>query len=215
MKALVGDIIYSKTTAELEAEGFICPTKCYFIRPTPKDMPESKFGNYHDAYDYYITRNVLRNDAVANIVNLYRDDKKILVLTKLIAHGKILQESIPDSFLVNSKTSPKERKQMFSDFKSKPGSVLIGSQQIFSTGINIPDLDMIINVSASKSSIMAIQSIGRVKRKFPGKEFGYYLDFFDADIETFKKGSKKRLFLLEEHGNNTKIIYTLKDMVVE
>ena len=215
MKALVGDIIYSKTTAELEAEGFICPTKCYFIRPPIKDMAEGKFGNYHDAYDYYVTRNVLRNTMVANIVNMYRDEKKILVLTKLISHGEIIQESIPDSFLVNSKTGTSERRTMFTDFKNLPGKVLIGSQQIFSTGIDIPDLDMIINVSASKSSIMAIQSIGRVKRKFPGKEFGYYIDFFDGDIEVFKQGSKKRLFLLEDHGNNTKIIYTLKDMVVE
>ena len=66
---------------------------------------------------------------------------------------------------------------------------------------------MIINVSASKSSILAVQSIGRVKRKHPGKEVGYYIDFFDADIDVFKQGSKKRMDILDQHGNPSRILY--------
>jgi superfamily II DNA or RNA helicase len=205
MKALVGEIIYSKTTKELEAEGFICPTKTIFIR-TPEAIEQPNMS-YHDAYDYYITNNEARNKLVQDIVLKYKDNKKILILTKLIEHGQILQQMIPQSLLINSKTVSSERHSFFEKFKKQRGFVLIGSQQIFSTGINIPDLDMIINVSASKSSIMCIQSIGRVKRKFPGKEFGYYIDFFDNDVEVFSHGSRKRMRLLEEHGNDYNIVY--------
>jgi len=205
MKALVGDVIYSKSTAELEAEGFICPTETFFIRPPSNDCPP--VTGYHDAYDLYITKNIPRNAAISEIANKYKSDKKILILTKLIAHGEILQELIPNSLLINSHTKLKERKAMYEDFKNTRGRVLVGSQQIFSTGINIPDLDMIINVSASKSSILAVQSIGRVKRKHPGKEVGYYIDFFDADIDVFKQGSKKRMDILDQYGNPSKILY--------
>lgn len=210
MKALVGDIIYSKTTRELELEGFICPTKTLFIR-APETSADEHLA-YHDAYDYYITKNEARNGVVKQIVEKYKDTKKILILTKLIEHGQILQEMIPQSLLINSNTATAERRSHFEKFKKERGFVLIGSQQIFSTGINIPDLDLIINVSASKSSIMCIQSIGRVKRKFPGKEFGYYIDFFDNDVEVFSHGSRKRMRLLEAHGNDYNIIYDLKDL---
>jgi superfamily II DNA or RNA helicase len=211
MKALVGDIIYSKTTAELEKEGFICPTKTIFIR-TPETLNVQEHLAYHDAYDYYITNNEARNKLVQDITLKYKENKKILILTKLIEHGEILQKMIPQSLLINSKTVSSERHSFFENFKKERGFVLIGSQQIFSTGINIPDLDMIINVSASKSSIMCIQSIGRVKRKFPGKEFGYYIDFFDNDVEVFSHGSRKRMRLLEEHGNDYHIVYGLKGL---
>jgi superfamily II DNA or RNA helicase len=207
MKALVGDIIYSKTTRELELEGFICPTKTIFIRTPTTSATEHL--SYHDAYDYYITNNEARNKLVQDITLKYKENKKILILTKLIEHGEILQKMIPQSLLINSHTAKSERSGHFEKFKKERGFVLIGSQQIFSTGINIPDLDMIINVSASKSSIMCIQSIGRVKRKFPGKEFGYYIDFFDNDVEVFSHGSRKRMRLLEEHGNEYNIVYSL------
>jgi superfamily II DNA or RNA helicase len=210
MKALVGDIIYSKTTAELEKEGFICPTKTIFIRTPETNATEHL--SYHDAYDYYITKNEARNKLVQDIVIKHKENKKILILTKLIEHGQTLQTMIPQSLLINSNTVKTDRHSHFEKFKKERGFVLIGSQQIFSTGINIPDLDMIINVSASKSSIMCIQSIGRVKRKFPGKEFGYYIDFFDNGVEVFSHGSRKRMRLLEEHGNEYNIVYSLKSL---
>lgn len=197
MNALCGFPIYQKTTAELEEEGYLVPTSCYFVK-TPRVLFDDE-GDYHKVYDEYITKNDKRNNLIKEIVNKNRD-KKILVLTRIVEHGEILQGIIDNSFLINGRIKNTCRADLFEKFKNDPDSVLIGSTKIFSCGINVPDLDIIINATGHKSSIDTIQIVGRVKRKSPGKTIGYYIDFLD-EPDTFKSASNKRIKDLSLHGN--------------
>jgi len=209
MNALVGDVIYTKTTKELEQEGYLVPTLVNFI--TIDDTTFAK--SYSDAYQDAIVNNAKRNRIIYDIVAQNRDKKKILILTKLINHGELLAKLIPKSILINSKTNKKIRKEDFKKFKTETGYVLIGSTQIFSTGINIPDLDIIINASAHKSDVQSVQTIGRVKRKSEGKKFGYFIDFYDKGHDFFKKAADKRMAILNQYGNDVTTVPDYKDII--
>ncbi len=198
MNSLVGFVEYTKTTKELEDEGYLTPTKCFFINFKNKENED--IGDYNLEYDEFIVNNINRNKVIQSICNNYKNTKKILNTTKRIKHAEILNNMIKDSFVITGETNSKERKQMYNEFKNTKGKILIGSIQIFSAGINIPDLDIIINCSANKSIVDTIQLVGRVKRNSPGKKFGYYFDFND-ESKYLKDGVKKRKKILREFGN--------------
>lgn len=206
MKGLVGDVIYKKTTEELVKEGFLTPTQCLFLT-NELIMNDNLKGNpiegYHSEYDVYITNSNFRNELIKKIVE-ENPKKKILILTKLIKHGENLEQLIPGSKLITSKTNKNLRKEDFEDFKDSKYNVLIGSMQIFSTGINIPDLDILINASGNKTTVGTIQSIGRSMRKSEGKEIAYYYDFLDLGNKYFQDAAKQRMKILEEFGHEIK-----------
>ena len=199
MNAVVGFVGYTKSVQELEAEGYITPTKCYFISYDDKKvMPKMK---YADAYTNCIVKNDTRNGIIKDLCYKFKD-KKIIVMCKRIEHVEILHEMISDSVMITGSTGKKKRAEDFKNFKeSKNGGVLIGMLKIFSAGIDIKNLDVLINASAHKSSIDSVQSIGRVKRKSDGKEYGLYIDFCDS-YKFMDKAYKERKKILNEYGNN-------------
>ncbi len=217
MNAFVGFPIYWKLTDSLTKDGYLVPTKVFFIDGDYNSSIDNGI-NYNDAYSSYIVENKDRNKVVVDLVNKFKDKLKILILVRRVKHGEIMNELIDNSFLINGDTGKKKRKESFDKFKNEKGTVLIGSARIFSAGINIPDLDMIINLTAHKSSIDSVQIIGRVKRLNDGKKCGYYVDFLDSGVEFFSGASKERTNILERYGEEilTGDIETfIKDVVLK
>lgn len=204
MKALVGDVIYKKTTKELVDEGYLTPTKCVFFENEIFSEDLEYDDGYADAYEKMIVYDNYRNNMIKELV-LLNPNKKILILTKLIRHGKLLNELIDDSRLITSQTDKTDRKDDFKEFKNNEYNVLIGSMQIFSTGINLPDLDIIINASGNKTNIGTIQSIGRAMRKTKNKEFAYYYDFYDYGARYFQTAAEQRMKILQEFGHEIEV----------
>jgi superfamily II DNA or RNA helicase len=198
MNALVGFVIYSKTTLELEKEGYLCPSKTYFLG-CPQNDDQFESNEYHENYQSFITKNEKRNDTIKSIVGAWKSKKKILILVKSIEHGEMLESMIDDSFFLYGSTPKKKRKDMFEKFKNENGLVMISMVSIMGIGINIPNLDMIINASAFGSDISSVQTIGRTKRKSEGKKYGMFIDFNDENL--FQPMANKRMKMLEEFGN--------------
>jgi len=205
MNALEGFPIYKKLSDELTEEGFLTPSKCLFLKINNSHSSDK----YNDAYVEGVVENDARNDIIGKIVETYGANKKILILTRRVKHAEILNELIPNSLVITGSTDKKKRKKNYETFKNTNGFVLIGSSKIFSSGIDIPDLDIIINASAHKSSIDSIQIIGRVKRKSEGKKMGYYIDFKDQG-RFFDKASKERMDILKTFGEEVKIVDDLE-----
>ena len=210
MNSLVGFSIFTKTTAELEAEGFTCPTKCYFLKMRyTYDFNAIAEMSVEDRYTQFIVKNEHRNIICKNIIELHKD-KKVIVLVRRIEHGDVLEALIPGSFFLNGSTPSELRKRKFNEFKESKGSVLISMVKIIGAGVNIPDLDMLINMSAHKSDVDTVQIIGRLKRKSPGKTHGIYVDFFD-DINLYKGASKQRIEILQ-HSDYGNVIQRINDI---
>jgi len=211
LNALLGFPIYTKKTKDLEDEGYLVPTKCIFINNTLQTT--ENIENYQDAYKQYIYFNENRNNLIKDICDLSKD-KKIIITTKLVDHAQVLCSRIDGAKLITGSVQGEERKNILKEFKESKNGVIVGTQQIMSTGINIPNCDIIINATANKSDILTVQTVGRVKRLAPNKTIGYFIDFCDNGSSYFQTASKYRQKVLEKFENevikvdNPEDIYT-------
>lgn len=201
MNALVGFPVYSKPTKELADEGFICRSKCYFINN--KRLKIDVYENYHEKYSELIVYNEHRNFLIKDIVE-QNPDKKILVITRIVEHARIVGD-LCKGYVITGSTNKDLRKDYFKEFKTSGKNVLVGSVKIFSAGINIPKLDMIINACSNKSDVDTLQTIGRVLRKSMNKKFGVYYDFIDEGTH-FESFSKERMKALEKFDHDIKVV---------
>ena len=63
-----------------------------------------------------------------------------------------------------------KRSQIYQQFKTETGLVVVATVHIASTGLNIPKIHYLVLVDIGKSYIRVIQSIGRGLRKAKGKD---------------------------------------------
>ncbi len=193
LNSLCGFVCYKKLKNELIEEGWIAQDKIYFIKNTDCNWAT----DYPSAYTENIVDGEHRNNCVIELVDSLKNNLKILVLTRRVQHAKDLSKKIEGSFCITG--GSKDRKENFKTFRNDKGVVLVGSVQIFSTGVDIPDLDMIIYCVGSKDSNEVIQSIGRIHRKYEGKEIGYYIDFEDEGNEFLENAVVARKQILDEY----------------
>ena len=154
-------------------------------------------------------------------------DSIILILLQRIEHGeillRILQKYISNkSFFVDVFTSPggrantvkvneieflsgddnlAKRTAVLNAVRNKQCKILLGTT-IFDEGLDIPSADCLILAGAGKSSTRALQRIGRVLRKHPGKERAYIFDFLDSTpIFRRQAAVRKKLYKTESEFN--------------
>lgn len=200
MNSVVGfpEVVYD--TKYGEEKCYLCKTKTFFIK---NKIPNSLCVSYPEVYNEVIVNNNKRNNIVKKICEKLKGNK-ILILTKIIEHAYILQKLIPGSEVVNSSVVMKDRKIIMKEFKKSSSGVVIAGIKIAGQGLDLPDLDAVINVSAHKSIIDSVQIIGRVKRNHEGKRFGYFFDFYDNNM--FFKATIERISALKKQGNEVKIV---------
>ena len=98
-----------------------------------------------------------------------------------VNHGNVLMEKLKSHLAVaflDGQKSSKERLSTIKMMKDGNLDVLIASK-IFDQGVDIPELDALVLAGSGKSSGRALQRIGRVIRKFPGKKKAIVVEFFD------------------------------------
>lgn len=219
--ATTGDILYSLTGQSLIEKGYLMKPKIYFITYKIEDDEllemelESSKGYINETPDYplnyksYIVDNNTRNELIKKITE-DKKDKSILILVKLIEHGKKLEQMIPNSKYLYGNTPKKERMNYLDDFKSGKIRVLISTISIFAEGVNIPSLDVIINASANKGDVKSIQVLGRVLRKNQGKESAEYFDFYDTSTFFYVASAARMQAFMNEGHDVFKVEYIEK-----
>ena len=215
MNCVVGYPIYTLSTEELQKQGYLSSSECLFVTykfdsinvKTQQDVygefVDSELDEESSVYDEFIVFNKNRNFLCELYCNKHVMHKKILVLVTRIKHGEHLQSKIKNSMFIQGSVNKKDRQNIFEKFTQEP-MVLIGMSSIMSTGIDIPQLDVIINMGANKSDNTTVQSIGRVLRKSDNKSKGVYIDFVDTN--SYYLASKQRYKILKEFGHTCKII---------
>ncbi len=191
----VGIIIYDLNAFKLAEKGYVLKPKVIFYH-TPSSGIEG--STYSEDYDMNIIHNKERNELIYNIVNENKG-KKILILTKQIEHGKELQSNIENSFHLYGGLNKNIREEGYKKFLDGDIKVMIATLSIASEGLDIPDLDIIINAGANYGDVKSIQIIGRVMRKIEGKKDAMYIDFLDNG-RYCKKHSRARYNLFKRMG---------------
>ena len=157
---------------------YLVPPDIHFINvPVMRGVGKK----YHEVYKNYIVENDDRNDLIVKAARkLVKAGKRVLILVVRVQHGKILQDMFEEEFSIkflDGAKSTKKRLEAIQDVKDGKIQILIASK-IFDQGIDIPELDALILAGSGKSSGRALQRIGRVIRKSPGKTRAIVVEFF-------------------------------------
>jgi superfamily II DNA or RNA helicase len=192
VEGILGKKIIDISASLLIDRGVLAQPIIKFV-PVPNiSMPMEQ---YQTVYKNYIVENVARNNLIVNQTkDLLSKKYTPLVLFKTIKHGEILFEMMKDTgikceMLYGNDSIERrfEVKQMLID---KEIDVILAST-IFDLGIDLPILSALVLAGGGKSSIRAVQRIGRVIRKFKGKTRAAIVDFYDQ-TKFLKKHSVKR-----------------------
>jgi superfamily II DNA or RNA helicase len=104
-----------------------------------------------------------------------------LVLFSSIKHGKILYELFKQHMkcaILDGSNDKDEREKVKKDLMEHNIDCVLASR-IFDIGVDIPSLSGLVIACGGKSTVKALQRVGRVIRKYPGKKFAVVIDFAD------------------------------------
>jgi superfamily II DNA or RNA helicase len=211
LEAVFGSKVVDLSSKVLIQNGWLMKPQILFYKyPIDEDVLEQKSkeglinedDNYAKFYESFISKNEQRNIAIMSLVN---PNEKTLILVKLVEHGKLLEQMIPNSIYVHGETTTDERKEVFVKFVSGEIKTIIGTIGIFSEGLDFPHLEVAINAAANKGNIKTVQILGRILRKLEGKNNAKYIDFVDGS-KFFKSASKARRNILLKEGHDVEVL---------
>lgn len=187
----IGRVLMTKSSAELRQQQVLTNAKVSAINITYKDNPqyivrkedgdESMTENYRKELEF-IYNNEYRNKVITQICKNY--DNNILILINHLQHGECLYNALQKCtnkqvIYINGETSLEQRNDGKQLLETCDNVVCIAMSSIFSTGINIKNLHMIIFAAGGKSFIRVVQSIGRGLRKSQNKHLLTIIDIVD------------------------------------
>lgn len=179
IEAAFGRRIVDITASELIRQG-------YLVKPhiTIKKAVSVWSGKtYEQIYKSAIVENMFRNmQVVQDAIDQYKLCRNTLVLVTQIKHGEIIEKmirscGIPATF-ISGKSGMKKRKQTIQDMRDGKMQIVIAST-IADVGLDVPRLQSIIEAGAGKSSVTALQRLGRIMRPFDSKDKCYFITYYD------------------------------------
>ena len=132
-----------------------------------------------------------RNELILKELKKY-PKKYIVMLCERLTQVEFFQHQLKESVMLTSKMSKKSRVETMDLVRSGKKRIIISTYSLFSTGIDIPALEILFLCSPIKSEIRLRQSAGRLMRKSPGKTTAKIIDFVDEKVSLLKNAARKR-----------------------
>lgn len=194
LEGAFGSVYSTVSMTDLVEQGSLAKPIIQIIENPEEEQPGPNLS-YQEVYEKYIVRSDIRNGIIADIVSaIYKkyNDAKILILTKNLEHVRILNELIPNSFVIEGITSIEDRYLIIDKFINSGDSSTIIGTNVMQTGISIDDITHMINARGLKGEIPTIQGLGRGVRKSKKTDKLYFYDFID-NFKYLSKHSKERI----------------------
>lgn len=180
VEAVLGKYIVNISASYLIERGFLAQALIRFRVVPPYAYPIEKV--YPSIYKKYVVENEVRNGLVLEAAKTtVEKGYQTLVLFNSLKHGKILYELFNQHMkcaILNGSNSKEEREQVKKDLLEHKIDCVLASK-IFDIGVDIPSLSGLVLACGGKSTVKALQRVGRVIRKYPGKKFAIVIDFID------------------------------------
>lgn len=134
-----------------------------------------------------ICSNEARNKLILEVIK-ENSTRHIIVLSDRLNQLKKLQESLGYGLMIdggmNSPKGKKQRREAIEKMRTGEERILFATYSLAKEGLDIPILDTLIMASPKKDKSVIIQSVGRIERKYDGKETPIVFDFVD-DYSTY------------------------------
>jgi len=189
LRAATGKVIAKISSSDLIQRGVLAKAHVkMFVTNTIKHLGT----NFQEVYENGIVKNDVRNRLIATITNeRVAEGKVVLILVKLLEHGRILERLIPGSVFISGQDTSEKREEVMNGIRSKELKAVIATK-IYDEGVDIPSIDVLIVAAGGTSKVKAIQRVGRALRKSEGKDETEIIDFVDIFQKTLLKHSRER-----------------------
>lgn len=180
IESILGNYIVNISASQLIKEGYLAQPIIRF-RAVPKYPEKLKF-QYNHVYKNYIIENEIRNNLILESAkSMLAKGYQTLVLFSSIKHGKILYKLFSkeiDCVILDGSADNETRNKVKEDVLSGKVQCVLASR-IFDIGVDLPSLSGLVIGSAGKSTVKALQRVGRVIRRYKNKKFAAVIDFYD------------------------------------
>lgn len=186
LEGLFGQIHRVASTKELMDKKHLAELdiKCILLKHTKENSDLAKKFDYQKEIDYLVSSES-RNKYIKNLA-LSLKGNTLILFQYIERHGVVLfdliNKEVEDKeklYFVCGQTDVETREKIRSLVENSENSITIASSGVFSTGINIKNLNNVILASPSKSRILNLQSIGRVLRTSDSKTHATLYDIAD------------------------------------
>jgi superfamily II DNA or RNA helicase len=212
IKGKIGKVIYDKDSYELRLENYLTTVNVSIIDLKYNDKPLHIPGtnNFKAELDF-IYENEFRNNLIKGLCSKFTNNS--LILVNHLKHGEKLLSVLSENqdkqvYFVKGEVEVEERDRIKKIMENNDNIICIAMSSIFSTGINIKNIHMIMFASGGKSFIRTIQSIGRGLRLHDSKDKLTIIDLAD-NLKYGSRHSTKR----KEIYNQEKINFKTTEIV--
>jgi superfamily II DNA or RNA helicase len=212
----IGPVLIKKSSYELREENFLTNVTVNIFNLEYKTKPIRVKGSVDPTENYrnelqFLSYNPFRNKVIQSTCNNFKNN--ILILINNIDHGQHLYDMLSSSlkdkqvFFIRGEVEVDERDKVKRVMEEHNNVVCVAVSQIFSTGVNIKNIHMILFAAGGKSFIRTVQSIGRGLRLNDNKQELKIIDLAD-NLEYGIDHSNKRKMIYNEE----KISYNIYDI---
>lgn len=187
VESTLGPVVHKITARELIDGGHAADIKIKIPYIEYSDVLKKEIKNTtYDIEKKFLESLDPRNNVIKVIVKKHLDvGQNALVLVDHIEHAHALVDkfsTIPNAevYLITGDTKPDERERIRQYTNDNKNIVIVATYGVFSTGISIKRLHIVLFASAGKSKIKILQSIGRGLRLHKDKKGLILYDIGDA-----------------------------------
>jgi superfamily II DNA or RNA helicase len=190
IEGIIGPKLAIRTYKEAVDEGALCPIKAYILR-IPFNPNDVLVKNRDRAYD----RMMYKNESFAELIQELCNDVipkewQTLIFIDNEKQCDRLSDMIDGAEGAMAKKLPKkERQEMFDKLKTSELKRCVCSH-IYSTGVTIPEIRVLVNCSGGGGGISSVQKPGRLAEIKPNKTYGYLVDVLFEPESKGKAGEK-------------------------
>lgn len=161
---------------------FLVPPTIYLY---PVDHKRRQKGDpYALVYSEEVVENMERNRLICNLaLKAKQTGKAVLVAVTQIEHGEILEKMLqsvdPSAIFVNGQSKSEVRQKILKELGEGVSRIVVATN-IYSEGVDMPSLSVLINAAGAASGIHSLQLLGRVLRTAPNKTRAWVVDLQDV-----------------------------------
>jgi superfamily II DNA or RNA helicase len=211
IEAILGKYIVNISASRLIKGDFLAQPLIRF-RVTPP-YPYEIEKVYQSIYKKYVTENDARNGLILDAAKTMVDKGyQTLVLFSSLKHGKILYELFKEHMscaILDGKNDKDERDKVKQDLMNHKISCVLASR-IFDIGVDIPSLSGLVIACGGKSTVKALQRVGRVIRKYESKKNAVVVDFIDQAPFLLEHSKARYKIYSSEDGFDVKLPSSVK-----
>jgi superfamily II DNA or RNA helicase len=185
LKAYLGKINSSVTTADLIKQNYLSPVKIkIFVLKHIMEDRALAFNLPFPSELAFITKHTGRMKFLLRLMKKINNGNSLIIF-KTIKYGKLVHELLVKKFpertfyYIDGSTKPPERERIRLAMADESNACVLASAPLFAIGVNMPSLKYLINAQPYKSKIKVIQAIGRTLRKHKNKDEAIVIDIVD------------------------------------